>query len=76
MNNVQEHEALLLQRLRDLENKVVIENSIPDISVPQSIKTQRSEAYSTTEKDFEAQNTAQNTSPLDVTKLPILEEYY
>ena len=75
MNNVQEHEALLLQRLRDLENKVVIENSIPDISVPQSIKTQNSEAYSTIEKDLYVEQKAQDASPLDVTQLPILEEY-
>jgi putative transposase len=76
INNVQEHEALLLQRLRDLENQVVMSNCIPDISRSQSIPfSQNNGAYPTVEEVNSNLHSSQNASPLDVTQLPILEEY-
>ncbi|MEO0933716.1 MAG: Mu transposase C-terminal domain-containing protein [Cyanobacteria bacterium J06641_2] len=75
MNNVQEHETLLLQRLRDLENKVVISNCIPDISVPK-LKVQSSPNETTYPTVEEVNQTSRiQSAPLDVTQLPILEEY-
>jgi len=75
MNNVQEHEALLLQRLRDLENKVVISNCIPDISVPQPlVQSPLNEVYPTVE-EVNSTHIDSQSAPLDVTQLPILEEY-
>ncbi|MDJ0574679.1 MAG: hypothetical protein QNJ65_05875 [Xenococcaceae cyanobacterium MO_234.B1] len=65
-----------MQRLRDLENKVVIENCIPDISVSQSIPfSQNNGAYPTVKEVNLNLHSSQNASPLDVTQLPILEEY-
>ncbi len=76
MNHVQEHEALLLQRLRDLENKVVIENCIPSLSVPQSNQVSPLNGVPLTVVEVNStQIDSQNASPLDVTQLPILEEY-
>lgn len=76
MNNVQEHEALLLQRLRDLENKVVISNCIPDISVPQPLvqSSPNGPVYPTVE-EVNSTHIDSQSAPLDVTQLPILEEY-
>lgn len=76
MNHVQEHEALLLQRLRDLENKVVIENCIPPLSIPQSNQVSPlNGAYPTVEEEGYRERRTGDASPLDVTQLPILEEY-
>ena len=77
MNNVQEHETLLMQRLRDLENKVVIKNCIPDISVPQPLV--QSSPHETAYPVFDVYEVNQTSriqsAPLDVTQLPFLEEY-
>ena len=76
INHVQEHEALLMQRLRDLENKVVIENCIPSLSIPQSNQVSPfNRAYPTVEEEGYREKRAGDASPLDVTQLPILEEY-
>ena len=77
MNNVQEHETLLMQRLRDLENKVVIKNCIPDISVPQPLaqSSPHETAYPTVDSEEVNQTSRIQSTPLDVTQLPILEEY-
>jgi putative transposase len=76
INHVQEHEALLMQRLRDLENKVVIENCIPMLSIPQSNQVSPlNRAYPTLEEEEYREKRAGDASPLDVTQLPILEEY-
>lgn len=75
----QEHETLLLQRLRDLEAKSVRENStslgqgVPSVSqvqvIPQSI------AVPPNSKDIAIRHESENIQLLDVTKLPIFEEY-
>ena len=77
MNNVQEHETLLMQRLRDLENKVVIKNCIPDISVPQPLvqSSPHETAYPTFEEEEVNQTSRIQSASLDVTQLPSLEEY-
>lgn len=75
MNNVQEHEALLLQRLRDLENKVVISNCIPDISVPQPLVQSPLNEVCPTVEEVNSTHINSQSAPLDVTQLPILEEY-
>lgn len=75
----QEHETLLLQRLRDLESKSVRENltshhhDVPSISqvqvIPQSI------AVPLNNKDVAKVHKTENVQLLDVTKLPVFEEY-
>ena len=75
----QEHETLLLQRLRDLEAKSVRENltslgqGVPSVSqvqvIPQSI------AVPPNSKDIAIRHESENVQLLDVTKLPIFEEY-
>jgi putative transposase len=77
--SAQEHETLLLQRLRDLEAKSVLENltshlyevsSLTQVQViPQSpINKSNGEDVSTVHK-------TENIQQLDVTKLPVFEEY-
>lgn len=75
----QEHETLLLQRLRDLEAKSVRENltsgghDVPSVSqvqvIPQSI------AVPLNSKDVAKVHKTENIQLLDVTKLPVFEEY-
>ncbi|KAB8334008.1 DDE-type integrase/transposase/recombinase, partial [Scytonema tolypothrichoides VB-61278] len=75
--NAQEHEAILLQRLRDLESIAVIENfSGLSLASPQSNQVSQTEVppQTTQERRFDSRS-SQNPSPLDVTQLPILEEY-
>ena len=75
--NAQEHEAILLQRLRDLESIAVIENfSGLSLASPQSNPVRQTEVSPTPteERRFDSRS-SQNPSPLDVTQLPILEEY-
>ncbi|WP_041739483.1 Mu transposase C-terminal domain-containing protein [Calothrix sp. PCC 6303] len=76
--SVIEHEALLMQRLRDLENKVVIENCCH----PTDIGTQLNPDFShtrTVEPTIDvlvsSEASTVNASVLDITQLPILEEY-
>lgn len=76
--SVIEHEALLMQRLRDLENKVVIENCCH----PTLIGTQLNPDFShtrTVEPTIDvlvsSEASTVNASVLDITQLPILEEY-
>lgn len=75
--NVQEHETLLLQRLRDLESKPLLENltsshsSLPSVNQvhPQlAVLAKESE-------DVALHVISQNLKPLDVSSLPILGEY-
>ena len=77
--SAQEHETLLLQRLRDLEAKSVLENltsHLDEVSsltqvqfIPQSpINKSNGEDVSTVHK-------TENIQQLDVTKLPVFEEY-
>ncbi|WP_411863277.1 Mu transposase C-terminal domain-containing protein [Tolypothrix sp. PCC 7601] len=76
--NVQEHEALLLQRLRDLESKRLLDNltssnsSVPSVNQVHStfaVLAQQSE-------DVASQHVpSRNVEPLDLSSLPILAEY-
>ncbi|MBC1237220.1 TnsA endonuclease N-terminal domain-containing protein [Nostoc sp. 2RC] len=75
--NVQEHEALLLQRLRDLESKRLLDNltssnfSVPSVNQVQStfaVLAQQSE-------DVASHAPSRNVEPLDLNSLPILAEY-
>jgi putative transposase len=76
--SVQEHETLLLQRLRDLENKQVLENLTSNLScvpelhqVPDTTESMRVESS----KNFVIAQPSQNVELLDVSSLPILGEY-
>ena len=75
---VQEHETLLLQRLRDLEAVGVLENLTPNNSgvppfSPVSTLVPETEAHS---KDVSIEPApSQNVELLDLTQLPILGEY-
>ncbi|MDZ8237658.1 MAG: transposase family protein [Nostoc sp. ChiQUE01a] len=75
---VQEHETLLMQRLRDLEAVGVLENLTPNKEgVPQfptvSIPELAMEAHSQDDEQLPA--LSQNVELLDLTRLPILGEY-
>ncbi|MEH1833279.1 MAG: transposase family protein [Nostoc sp.] len=75
---VQEHETLLMQRLRDLEAVGVLENLTPNKEgVPQfptvSIPEPAMEAHSQDDEQLPA--LSQNVELLDLTRLPILREY-
>lgn len=75
--NVQEHEAILLQRLRDLESKVVLENCLlHKKALPQQNQVSLLEFTQPTNEEvtFDSRS-SQNVLPLDITQLPILEEY-
>jgi putative transposase len=75
---VQEHETLLMQRLRDLESVGVLENLTPDKSVVRELNqiiTPVSNVKSNS-KDVTSEDVLSiNDEPLDVTRLPILREY-
>jgi putative transposase len=76
--SVQEHEALLMQRLRDLENKVVIENLTEKLEVvPQLNQANYERDYVLTHRTEVTYKdvSSPNTKILDITQLPILEEY-
>jgi putative transposase len=75
--NVQEHEAILLQRLRDLESKVVLENCQSHTDkAPQPNQVSHLEfPPQTIEEVIFDSKSSQNVSKLDITQLPILEEY-
>lgn len=76
---VQEHETLLMQRLRDLEAKSVLENLTPNLhdvpSVTQFQVITKSTANPSNSKDGTIVPMTENVQPLDLTKLPIFEEY-
>jgi putative transposase len=76
--NVQEHEALLLQRLRDLESKRLLDNltssnsSVPSVNQVQSTFAVLAQQSS----DVASQHVpSRNVEPLDLSSLPILAEY-
>lgn len=75
--SVQEHETLLMQRLRDLENKQVLENLTSNLSdvhkheQPQPIESMR---LGERPNNVIVQS-SQNVELLDVSSLPILGEY-
>lgn len=76
---VQEHETLLLQRLRDLESIGVLENltsnlhGVPPVTQVQVIP--KSPTKQPNGEDISRVSQTENVQPLDVTKLPIFEEY-
>ncbi|MBD2694148.1 TnsA endonuclease N-terminal domain-containing protein [Anabaena catenula] len=79
---VQEHETLLLQRLRDLEAKSVRENLTsgghevsPVIQVPVIPTIPKSKANKSNQEDVAKVHKTENVQLLDVTKLPVFEEY-
>jgi putative transposase len=76
---VQEHEALLMQRLRDLETHAVLENLTPNNDrVPKLPQVTTSVlALEPNSKQMAGEPAlSQNVEPLDVTRLPILGEYH
>ncbi|MUG96988.1 DDE-type integrase/transposase/recombinase [Scytonema sp. UIC 10036] len=74
--SAQEHEAILVQRLRDLESKVLVENSNSIEVVPQSNQLYPTEFLMTNAQEVTfASKSELNTQVLDVTQIPILEEY-
>jgi putative transposase len=74
---VQEHETLLMQRLRDLESVGVLENLTPNFSVVRGLNqitpvpNLKPNSQDVTSEDLRSIN----DEPLDVTRLPILGEY-
>ncbi|WP_414589963.1 Mu transposase C-terminal domain-containing protein, partial [Scytonema sp. PCC 10023] len=75
--NVQEHEAILVQRLRDLETKVVLENCpghSQAVSQPNQVSRKELTPTPIEEVAFDSRS-SQNVKELDITQLPILEEY-
>ena len=78
----QEHETLLMQRLRDLEAKSVPENltfpghDVSSISqVPVIPIIPLSKDYKSNQEDVAKVHKTENIQLLDVTKLPVFEEY-
>jgi putative transposase len=76
---VQEHETLLLQRLRDLESIGVLENFTSNLTDVPSVTPvpviPKSQAFSPQGEDISRVSQTENVQLLDVTKLPIFEEY-
>jgi hypothetical protein len=66
-----------VQRLRDLESKAIVENLQSTTTVQQSKQDKRTEL---SQPNFEEVTSASksfvNTQVLDVTQIPILEEYH
>jgi putative transposase len=77
--SVQEHETLLLQRLRDLEAKSVLENFTPNLddvpSVTQIQAITKPTANQSNSENVSGVPMTENIPNLDLTKLPIFEEY-
>ncbi len=74
--NVQEHEALLVQRLRDLETKQVLE-AVAGMSTVVPLATGISLSESTDKPSLSkiSQPPLTEVSPIDLIQLPIFEEY-
>lgn len=77
--SAQEHETLLLQRLRDLEAKSVLENLTSHLdevsSLTQVQVIPQSPINKSNGEDVPTVHKTENIQQLDVTKLPVFEEY-
>lgn len=77
LTSAQEHEALLLQRLRDLEGKQVLEA----IAVKSSVVVSITETIPPTEPSRDALKEPVSTElltvmePVEIARLPVFEEY-
>ncbi|WP_245602875.1 hypothetical protein [Gloeothece verrucosa] len=83
LSDVQKHETLLMQRLRDLEAKMILDSFLTESPTEQEIKmpisNPRSSSIPQSSKQLEVSASNQATYPIslsvDVSELPIFEEY-